>query len=99
MVGNRDKEFRDVLQSAKPSQAIVDLVSFILDGPPPNAESYYGISLVALAVTRGFNSFYVENSAQGSSHFEQVFHYRVANYNYFAERLLETRIEIHSQSK
>lgn len=42
VVGNRDEKFREVLQSANKSQAIVDLVR-IMETPPPNAGSYYGI--------------------------------------------------------
>lgn len=42
VVGNRDEKFREVLQSATAQQAIVDLVR-IVDTPPANAGSYYGI--------------------------------------------------------
>lgn len=42
VVGNRDEKFREVLQSATSSHAVVDLVR-IVDAPPANAGSYYGI--------------------------------------------------------
>jgi hypothetical protein len=42
VVGTRDEKFCEVLQSANSAQTIVDLVR-IVDTPPPNAGSYYGI--------------------------------------------------------
>lgn len=42
VVGNRDDKFREVLESAHSAQTIVDLVRLV-DTPPPNAGSYYGI--------------------------------------------------------
>jgi GDP-mannose 6-dehydrogenase len=42
VIGNRDEKFRDVLKTANANHTIIDLVR-IVDAPPANAGSYYGI--------------------------------------------------------